>query len=104
MIRLLEDKFDDIDGRQRLKDSFNKISTYDDIAKQDILEFSLKVGNNLDDKNKKNLSKILCENYQDLLSIHEALEDEYSLMLIVEKQTNKLNEINRRILCQTLDN
>lgn len=104
MIRLLEDKFDDIDGRQRLKDAFNKISTYDDTAKQDILEFSLKVGNYLDGKNKKNLSKVLCENYKDLLSIHEALEDEYSLMLIVEKQTNKLNEINRRILCQTLDN
>ena len=31
---------------------------------------------------------------------YEALEDEYSLMLILEKETNKLKEINRRILCQ----
>ena len=100
IIRLLEDKYDDIDGEERLKNAFSKISSYDEIAKQEILDFSLKVGNQLNEKNKKNLSKILCENYQDLLSIHEALEDEYSLMLILEKETNKLKEINRRILCQ----
>ncbi len=103
IIRLIEDEYDDIDGEQRLKDAFYRINNYDENDKQEILNFSLKIGKLLDEKNKMNLSKILCEYYQDLLKINESLDDDYSLMLILKEEINRLKNINRRVICQMLE-
>lgn len=104
IIRLMSDEFNNVDGKQRLESAFNQISEYDDYTRNEILEFCLKIGNSLNIENKINLSKILCENYEDKLRIHESLKDEHSLKLIINDMNKKLNVIYGRIQCQKLEN
>lgn len=102
IIRLLTNDYNDKDGKQRLESAFNQIREYDQQMRDEILNFCLKIGYELDYANKLHFSELLCNNYNDRLKIYEAFTDEYSLLLIMDDMNNKLENITRGIRCQTL--
>lgn len=102
--RLICDEFTNVDGKQRFESAFNQICEYDDYSRNEILDFCLKIGDSLAKENKMHLSKILCDNYKDKLKIHEALEDNHSLKLMIEENNERLKNILGRIQCQKLEN
>ena len=97
IVRLVTDDYNNIDGKQRLESAFDQISEYDMEAKSKILDFSLKVGDKLNKKNKEYLSEVLCKNYDDKLKIHEALNDDHSLTLIIDDLNKRIGKISRMI-------
>jgi len=99
-LRLLLDDYDNADGRNRLESSLEQISHFDQQDIDFILEQILKIGNELNTKNKNLLAESLYKHfnsYEYLMLISKALGDQFSMATIVEISTEKLKTINKKI-------
>lgn len=97
LTRLLDDEFNEIDGKERLLSAFNNIKNYPQEQKNEILEKTLKIGQVLNEKNRSYLSEILCSFYvEDLITIHTHLQDNYSLELALVNVNQKMKKVGER--------
>ena len=99
-LRLLLDDYENADGRNRLESSLEQISHFDFKEIDFILEQLLKIGNELNIKNKNFLAESIYKHfnsYEYLMLINNNLEDEYSMATIVEISLDKLKAINKKI-------
>ena len=99
-LRLLLDDYENADGRNRLESSLEQISNFDFKEIDFILEQLLKIGNELNIKNKNFLAESIYKHfnsYEYLMLINNNLEDEYSMATIVEISLDKLKAINKKI-------
>lgn len=99
-LRLLLDDYDNADGRNRLESSLEQISHFDQQDIDFILEQILKIGKELNTKNKNLLAESLYKHfnsYEYLMLVSKALGDQFSMATIVEISTEKLKTINKKI-------
>ena len=99
-LRLLLDDYDNADGRNRLESSLEQISHFDQRDIDFIMEQILKIGNELNTKNKNLLAESLYKHfntYEYLMLISNALGDQFSMATIIEISTEKLKTINKKI-------
>ncbi|MEQ9423783.1 MAG: RecQ family ATP-dependent DNA helicase [Cyclobacteriaceae bacterium] len=99
-LRLLLDDYENTDGRKRLESSLSQISNFEQQDIDFILDQILKIGNELNMKNKNLLAESLYKHfnsYEYLMLISNALGDQFSMATIVEISTEKLRTINKKI-------
>jgi ATP-dependent DNA helicase RecQ len=99
-LRLLLDDYENADGRNRLESSLEQISHFEQQDIDFILEQILKIGKELNTKNKNFLAESLYKHfstYEYLMLISKSLGDQFSMATIVEISTEKLKTINKKI-------
>jgi len=99
-LRLLLDDYENADGRNRLESSLEQISHFDQGDKSFILDKILKIGNELNMKNRNLLAESLYKcfsSYDHLLLMSKVLGDQFSISRIVEISTEKLKTVNKKI-------
>jgi hypothetical protein len=97
---LLLDDYENADGRNRLESSLEQISHFEQQDIDFILEQILKIGKELNTKNKNFLAESLYKHfstYEYLMLISKSLGDQFSMATIVEISTEKLKTINKKI-------
>jgi ATP-dependent DNA helicase RecQ len=103
LVRLLLDDYKNVDGRERLESSLEKIQGYESNAIEFIKTQILRVGKELSDKNRRLLAVSLYKYFTDdsfVYRMQRELGDSYSMMLLIEiiKKANKrVKIINQRI-------
>jgi len=94
MVRLLLGEYDNQDGKYRLELAFSQIIKLDENQRMNILENTLKIGNEGNNKAKENLSELLLQNYPDRkVEIYNTLQDDYSLMQIIGDSNKTLKKV-----------
>lgn len=98
IIRLVEDDFNNTDGRDRLDSAFEKIMTLNEEDKKDILDNSLQIAKLLDEKNKYYLSEVICKYYKnDIANIYKSLEDNNSLNIVIKDSVERLKNVGGKL-------
>lgn len=103
LLRLWMDDYENMDGRERLESSFREIQHFENIQIDLIIAQVLKVGKELENKNRDQLAESLIKyfNSEKLLhQIQKALGDSYSIAVIIDNANNKLRTINQRVYDQ----
>lgn len=100
LLRLLLDDYNNMDGRVRFESSFEKIQHFDLNDREYIIEQTLKIAQEMNLKNKNNLAESLYKffgNYEFLLRISKTLNDQFSMLILIEQANVRLLTINERI-------
>ncbi|WP_238442477.1 RecQ family ATP-dependent DNA helicase [Desulfofalx alkaliphila] len=99
IVALFLNDFDKRDNRERFISSLDQIVSYSDATRQNILNNTLSLCTNLDDKNKEYLSEILCGYYPDKgLEIYEALGDMHSLYVNLSNEIERIKHIRAGLI------
>ncbi|MEE9431077.1 MAG: hypothetical protein V3V16_08560, partial [Melioribacteraceae bacterium] len=100
LVRLLLNDYGNQDGSDRFKSAMEQIKNYEENEIDYIIKQILKIGKELDNKNKDNLSKSLLKFFDTkefLIRLANELSDEYSAKILVANFTYKLKIINKRL-------
>lgn len=100
LLRLLLNDYENIDGKERLESSLERIAKYNEEEVEFIITNILIIGKHFDKKNKNLIAKSLYKYFNTkkiLIKIYKELEDNYTLTLILEQTNLKLKNINKRI-------
>lgn len=97
ILGLLSDNYDDNLTRERFESALDSINNESDEIKYEIIRKTLAIGKQLDEKNKHELSSILCNYVNDKYTIYKELGDNISLNYILEEQLDKLKVIGGNI-------
>jgi ATP-dependent DNA helicase RecQ len=95
LIRILLDDYENTDGRKRMEASLAKVRNYEEELQNEILENILRIGKEMDDPQRKTLSKALLVNFDTSLAgtLYEELNDDYSLAVILDSYSHKIKNI-----------
>ena len=96
MLRLICGNYEGTEGEERLLDSLQNIkeSMANTNEEREIIERTLQIASELELKEKNMFSETLLKVYPELIDhVHETLQDIYSLSLIVDNKTTKINKI-----------
>ncbi len=100
ILRLLIDDYNDPDGKTRLESALKKIKTFDAHEQDKIFDDLIKLAESFD-MNQKNLLVRSVDNvFNDSSLLHRfatAIEDEYSMSIILMGQVRRLERINQQI-------
>ena len=93
IVRFLLGEFENVDGKSRLESALKQIVTYDKEEQTKILFETLDICS-VPENNKEELSELLCTYFKyEKIHIHSYLQDNYSLLLIVDESNNRLQKI-----------
>ncbi len=96
LLRLLLDDYENTDGKIRLESALENIQRYNPTAIEHIINQTLKIGKQMDDKNKTLLAKSLHKffNHQEfLIRLSKELNDSYSMTKFIEQANDRLSKV-----------
>ena len=100
LIRLLLDDFDNADGAKRLRSSLNRIRSFEEEVKEQILDGILWIGSHLKESQKTILSEELARIFDsttELKTIYNALGSDYILNTLIGHYSGRLDNINQKL-------
>lgn len=101
VLRLLVDDFKNKDGQDRFESAFNTIVKYDKDELDFVLDNLLKLGKEFSFKSKNDLAIVLLKIFPDndsiLARIQRVLGDEYTTDLLLNRLSNRITEVNKKI-------
>lgn len=100
ILRLLLDEYDDPDGQARFESALKKIKTYNEDIKDNIFDALIKIVESCTMSQKNLLVCSVDSIFNDSSLLHRfatAIEDEYSMSIILSDQVKRLERINQQI-------
>ena len=100
LLRLLLNDYDNAYGRDRFESALRRIQNYEKDEIDFIIEEILKIGNNMNNKNRPFLAKSLhrfFDKEEFLVRVHETLNDSYSLTILLRQKEGRLKKVKEAL-------
>jgi ATP-dependent DNA helicase RecQ len=97
LVRLMLDDFENADGASRFSSSISKIKSNEEFDQNDVLDRLMSIVRLLDEQKKAKISKVLLRYFETLdfkFKLYDELEDDYSLAVILDGYTKRLNNLH----------